>query len=65
MPIAAVLFDLDDTLLWDERSVEEAFEVTCQAGAAETGVDAGALWPRCVKKQEHCMNPMILLLLPK
>ncbi|MBX4149338.1 HAD family hydrolase [Paenibacillus lautus] len=43
MPIAAVLFDLDDTLLWDERSVEEAFEVTCQAGADETGVDAKAL----------------------
>lgn len=43
MPIAAVLFDLDDTLLWDERSVEEAFEVTSQAGAAETGVDAAAL----------------------
>ncbi|RAR45711.1 HAD family hydrolase [Paenibacillus sp. MDMC362] len=43
MPIAAVLFDLDDTLLWDERSVEEAFEVTCQAGANETGVDAQAL----------------------
>lgn len=43
MPIAAVLFDLDDTLLWDERSVEEAFEVTCRAGADETGVDAKAL----------------------
>lgn len=43
MPISAVLFDLDDTLLWDERSVEEAFEVTCQAGAAETGVDAKEL----------------------
>lgn len=43
MPIAAVMFDLDDTLLWDERSVEEAFEVTCQAGADETGVDAQAL----------------------
>lgn len=43
MPIAAVLFDLDDTLLWDDRSVEEAFEVTCQAGADETGVDAKAL----------------------
>lgn len=39
MPIEAVLFDLDDTLLWDERSVEEAFEVTCQAGAAEAGID--------------------------
>ncbi|MUT67324.1 HAD family hydrolase [Paenibacillus sp. NEAU-GSW1] len=36
----AVLFDLDDTLLWDDRSVKEAFEVTCQAGAEAAGVDA-------------------------
>ncbi|SMF86432.1 putative hydrolase of the HAD superfamily [Paenibacillus uliginis N3/975] len=43
MPATAVLFDLDDTLLWDERSVEEAFEVTCQAGAESTGIDATAL----------------------
>lgn len=26
----AVLFDLDDTLLWDERSIDEAFAETCQ-----------------------------------
>lgn len=31
MPITAVLFDLDDTLLWDERSVEEAFRAACEA----------------------------------
>lgn len=31
MPITAVLFDLDDTLLWDERSIEEAFEFTCKS----------------------------------
>ncbi|WP_187355456.1 HAD family hydrolase [Paenibacillus tengchongensis] len=31
MPVSAVLFDLDDTLLWDERSVEEAFRSTCEA----------------------------------
>ncbi|WP_025688916.1 HAD family hydrolase [Paenibacillus zanthoxyli] len=37
MPIAAVLFDLDDTLLWDERSIEEAFEYACKA--AGTAVD--------------------------
>lgn len=43
MPITAVLFDLDDTLLWDERSVEEAFEVTAEAGAAAAGVDAKEL----------------------
>lgn len=34
----AVLFDLDDTLLWDDRSVKEAFEATCKAGAEATGV---------------------------
>ncbi|MBT2287943.1 HAD family hydrolase [Paenibacillus albidus] len=31
MPITAVLFDLDDTLLWDERSIEEAFRFACEA----------------------------------
>ncbi|WP_379126892.1 HAD family hydrolase [Paenibacillus sp. sgz500958] len=31
MPIKAVLFDLDDTLLWDDRSIEEAFEFTCKS----------------------------------
>lgn len=43
MSVSAVLFDLDDTLLWDERSVEEAFEVTCQAAAEIAGIDAAAL----------------------
>ncbi|GFN32375.1 HAD family hydrolase [Paenibacillus xylaniclasticus] len=36
----AVLFDLDDTLLWDDRSVKEAFEATCRYAAEKTGVDA-------------------------
>ncbi|MBW7454104.1 HAD family hydrolase, partial [Paenibacillus sepulcri] len=35
----AVLFDLDDTLLWDDRSVSEAFAATCQAAADKTGVN--------------------------
>lgn len=35
----AVLFDLDDTLLWDDRSVKEAFRTTCEYAAAKTGVD--------------------------
>lgn len=43
MSVTAVMFDLDDTLLWDERSVEEAFEATCQVAAKSTGIDAGAL----------------------
>lgn len=33
MSLRAVMFDLDDTLLWDERSVKESFEATCQAAA--------------------------------
>ncbi|WP_411347148.1 HAD family hydrolase [Paenibacillus sp. WLX2291] len=39
MTIEAVLFDLDDTLLWDERSIEEAFEQTCLFAAEQAGVD--------------------------
>lgn len=39
----AVVFDLDDTLLWDERSVEEAFEATCRTAAEHTGVNASEL----------------------
>jgi putative hydrolase of the HAD superfamily len=40
MTIKAVMFDLDDTLLWDERSVSEAFEATCKAAAGEfPGID--------------------------
>ncbi|KAA9006510.1 HAD family hydrolase [Paenibacillus spiritus] len=35
MSVAAVLFDLDDTLLWDERSVEEAFHYACLGAGGE------------------------------
>lgn len=41
--IEAVLFDLDDTLLWDERSIEEAFAETCLVAQQATGVDPTAL----------------------
>ncbi|WEK55817.1 MAG: HAD family hydrolase [Candidatus Cohnella colombiensis] len=39
MSVKAVLFDLDDTLLWDERSVSEAFRNTCRVGAEATGLN--------------------------
>jgi putative hydrolase of the HAD superfamily len=39
MTIKAVLFDLDDTLLWDERSVREAFDATCNKAASHTAID--------------------------
>jgi putative hydrolase of the HAD superfamily len=39
----AVLFDLDDTLLWDDRSVKESFEATCRYASEKTGVDPDQL----------------------
>jgi haloacid dehalogenase superfamily, subfamily IA, variant 1 with third motif having Dx(3-4)D or Dx(3-4)E len=39
----AVLFDLDDTLLWDERSVKEAFEAVCRYARERTGADPDRL----------------------
>ncbi len=39
MGVKAVLFDLDDTLLWDEKSVSEAFRATCAAAAEQADID--------------------------
>lgn len=50
----AVLFDLDDTLLWDDRSVKEAFEATCKAGAEITGVNAEEL-EAAVRKEARAL----------
>ncbi|NTZ16935.1 HAD family hydrolase [Paenibacillus sp. JMULE4] len=43
MAIKAVLFDLDDTLLWDDRSVKEAFQATCAEAAKHYQVDPDQL----------------------
>ncbi|MEF2967279.1 HAD family hydrolase [Paenibacillus sp. M1] len=43
MAIQAVCFDLDDTLLWDERSVREAFEATCFTARDAAGIDPDKL----------------------
>ncbi|MGZ0050103.1 HAD family hydrolase [Brevibacillus gelatini] len=43
MAIKAILFDLDDTLLWDERSVKEAFQATCSEAARHYEVDVERL----------------------
>jgi len=37
--IKAIIFDLDDTLLWDKKSVETAFQLTCQFAAKKVQVD--------------------------
>ena len=41
--IKAVFFDLDDTLLWDKKSVAEAFAVTCRLAHEKYGVDDAEL----------------------
>ncbi|WP_100408076.1 HAD family hydrolase [Bacillus solitudinis] len=37
--IKAVFFDLDDTLLWDQKSVKEAFVATCKVAQEKYGFD--------------------------
>ncbi|MGP4108940.1 HAD family hydrolase [Virgibacillus sp. L01] len=35
----AILFDLDDTLLWDKKSVKEAFKATCELAKQTYDID--------------------------
>ena len=35
----AVFFDLDDTLLWDQKSISEAFKATCRYAAEMYEID--------------------------
>jgi len=37
--VKAIIFDLDDTLLWDEKSVKEAFKATCEVANQKYEVD--------------------------
>ncbi|MCG7335725.1 HAD family hydrolase [Sporosarcina sp. ACRSM] len=41
--IKTVIFDLDDTLLWDKKSVETAFRKTCERAAQSYAIDPAAL----------------------
>ncbi|MGN7479118.1 HAD family hydrolase [Solibacillus silvestris] len=43
MAIKTIIFDLDDTLLFDQKSVKTAFEKTCEYAAAKRNVDPGEL----------------------
>ncbi|MFC2947073.1 HAD family hydrolase [Virgibacillus sediminis] len=38
-----LMFDLDDTLLWDEKSIKEAFKATCRLAEEKYAVDPAAL----------------------
>lgn len=39
----AIFIDLDDTLLWDQKSIEEAFAATCKVAQDRYGLDPQAL----------------------
>ncbi|MBS4209871.1 HAD family hydrolase [Bacillus sp. FJAT-50079] len=41
--IKAIFFDLDDTLLWDQKSVKEAFVATCKVAEERCGIDPNQL----------------------
>ncbi|MCM3388603.1 HAD family hydrolase [Ureibacillus chungkukjangi] len=43
MPIKTIIFDLDDTLLWDKHSVKTAFEKTCEYAQQICYIDAAEL----------------------
>ncbi|TRM11687.1 HAD family hydrolase [Lentibacillus cibarius] len=40
--LKAIMFDLDDTLIWDEKSVDEAFRASGQKATQRYGVDGEA-----------------------
>jgi len=41
--IKAIIFDLDDTLLWDQKSVKEAFVATCLVASQKYDIDPSIL----------------------
>lgn len=44
--LKAIMFDLDDTLLWDAKSVSKAFEATCKKALEKYNID-----PKQLEKQ--------------
>ncbi|OCT15349.1 haloacid dehalogenase [Paenibacillus pectinilyticus] len=48
----ALIFDLDNTLLWDERSINEAFLATCQRAANQYVLDPSVL-EQAVREAAH------------
>ena len=43
MTLHTIIFDLDDTLLWDQKSVKTAFEKTCEYASTVVTVEAEQL----------------------
>ncbi|HEY4531812.1 MAG TPA: HAD family hydrolase [Kurthia sp.] len=43
MPITTIIFDLDDTLLWDNKSISEAFRLTCEEATRKSSANLNAV----------------------
>lgn len=43
MSVNTIIFDLDDTLLWDKKSIKTAFEKTCEYAASKYDIDPARL----------------------
>lgn len=43
MTIKTLVFDLDDTLLWDSKSISTAFKLTCEHAETRTGIVSESL----------------------
>ncbi|WP_107926937.1 HAD family hydrolase [Lysinibacillus parviboronicapiens] len=54
MSINTIIFDLDDTLLWDKKSVKTAFEKTCQYAATIHTVNPADL-EEAVRKEARAL----------
>lgn len=52
MPLRAVLFDLDDTLIWDERISRACLRETCALAAARHPLDAARLYDDALLEAE-------------
>ena len=54
MPIKTIIFDLDDTLLWDKKSIQTAFDQTCEYAATKYPVDVAKL-EEAVRKEARAL----------
>src|SRR5690625_4994137 len=54
--LKAIIFDLDDTLLWDRKSIAEAFRTTCEKAAEKVTVDPEKLEER-VRAHAEALYP--------
>ena len=54
MTIKAILFDLDDTLLWDKKSVQDAFWKTCKLAEERYNISAERL-EEAVRKEAKAL----------